>query len=660
MTTTMACHGHIASERDRRVPTVALVGNPNVGKSTLFNRLTGLDALTTNYPGTTVEVAVGAALVDGGRVQLLDLPGTYGLTAATEDQRITWDALLASPPDAVIAVVDATNLNRNLYLVLQLIDLGFRVAVALNLSDAALGAGLHIDADHLAGLLGVPVVATVATKGSGVRQVIAAAAALRGQPLIRRHRYSRDVEYAVAEVCAHLHGPTSLDARAAAFLFLERSRDAGSLAAGTELGALTAASQRLVDATGEPAPLAIARARHALADRIVSRVSVGPRELRGRQAWHVATRLLTGIPLLLSVLAAIFATLFWGGSLIAGLLDASWARFASPIIRTAVTAALGRGALARTLLWGADAGLNAVLSVGIPYVLTFYLLLGFLEDTGYLNAAAVVLDRAFGGMGLTGRAAIPLVAGAGCNVPAIIGLRVLRTDRERLLAGTLITLVPCSARTAVIFGAVARFVGWSWAAALYAIVTSVILGAGWGLNRLIPGRSPALVMEIFPFRVPTARTVLRKTWVRLREFVLVAVPIVLGGSIVLGALYETGLIRLVSRPLAPIVEGWLGLPAVAGLTLLFAVLRKELALQLLVALAAAQFGPGADNLRSFMTGHQIFTYALVNTIYIPCVATIAVLGRTLGWQRAAIISSGTVTLAVLVGGIATRLLALLH
>lgn len=268
----------------------------------------------------------------------------------------------------------------------------------------------------------------------------------------------------------------------------------------------------------------------------------------------------------------------------------------------------------------------------------------------------MVLDRTLGRLGLTGRAAVPLVAGAGCNVPAIIGLRVLRTERERLIAGTLITLTPCSARTAVIFGAVARFLGWPWAAALYAIVAAVIIGAGWGLNRVIPGPPSPLLMEIFPFRVPGVRTVLRKTWFRVREFAFVAVPIVLGGSLVLGGLYETGWMRYAALPLEPIVGGWLRLPAVAGLTLLFAVLRKELALQLLVALAIAQFGSGASDLRGFMTGPQIFTYALVNTIYVPCVATIAVLNKALGWRRAALISAGTVALAVLLGGIVIRLL----
>ena len=644
----LTCHAQPAATRTTE-PTIALVGNPNVGKSTVFNSLTGLGALTTNYPGTTVEIAVGTVSVGGRRIQIIDLPGTYGLTAADGDQRTAWDTILRDRPDAVLAVVDGTNLARNLYLVLQLIDLGLPVVIALNMSDEVERAGLRIDAAHLSALLGVPVVTTIATKGEGLREVLHLASAGRPAPA-RVHRYGRDTERAVAAIAVETTLPD-------AFLVLEGVGAAG--ASPDTDPVITEAITRFEEASGCRSAIAIAQDRHATADRLTAAVRVGVAELRGRAVWRAATHPATGIPILAGVLAFIFAGLFWGGTLLSGMTDRVWATAFSPLIRAAVTAVAGSGAVGRTLLWAADAGINALLSIGIPYVLTFYVLLAVLEDTGYLNAAAVLLDRSLGRVGLTGRAAIPLVAGAGCNVPAIIGLRTLRTERERLIAGTLITLVPCSARTAVIFGAVAALAGPGWALGLYAVVALVIGSAGWGLNRLLPGGRPALLMEVFPFRVPTARTVLRKTWFRVREFVLHAAPIVLAGSLFLGALYETGAIRLAARPLAPIVEGWLGLPAVAGLTLVFAVLRKELALQLLLALALVEYGRGASSLLTFMTPQQIFTYALVNTIYIPCVATIAILGKTLGWRRAALISAGTITLAVVVGGLATRAVGLL-
>jgi len=252
------------------------------------------------------------------------------------------------------------------------------------------------------------------------------------------------------------------------------------------------------------------------------------------------------------------------------------------------------------------------------------------------------------------------VAGAGCNVPAIIGTRVLTTMRERTIASTLITLIPCSARTAVILGAVSLFVGWKPAVAIFLIVLVIVFFVGVGLNKIMPGESTGLVMEMFPFRAPIMSNILKKTWYRFQDFVFVAFPIVLVGSMVLGGLYETGYLWKLASPLSPVVDGWLGLPAVAGLTLIFAVLRKELALQLLVTLAVVMYGGGAKNLLLFMTPAQLFVYALVNTIYIPCVATIAVLGRELGWKRALGIMTFTIVLAILIGGIAFRFIRYFH
>jgi ferrous iron transport protein B len=290
--------------------------------------------------------------------------------------------------------------------------------------------------------------------------------------------------------------------------------------------------------------------------------------------------------------------------------------------------------------------------VGVSYVFIFYLMLAVLEDTGYFNSVAFLTDSIMHRFGLHGRASIPLLAAAGCNVPAIIGTRVLTTVRERVIASTLIVLIPCGARTAVIMGAVGQYAGIGPAVALFAVVLLLIAVVGVALNATLKGKSAGLVMEMFPFRVPDPRTVLKKTWFRLKDFIVVALPIVLVGSFGLGLLYETGLVWAFVQPLSPVMEGLLGLPAVAGLTLIFAVLRKELALQMLVTLAIVQYGPAANSLTHFMSTNQLFVYALVNTIYIPCAATIAVLGSELGWRRAAGITALTIALALAAGALA--------
>jgi ferrous iron transport protein B len=665
-----SCHGALRELRGDVDISLALAGNPNVGKSSLFNRLTGMGVVTANYPGKTVEVQLAETRFADRRIGIIDLPGTYELGGITEDQWVARQALLDGAPDAVVLVVDATNLARNLYLALQIMDLGLPMVIALNVVDQAKARGIDVDARRLEEILGSPVVPTVATRGLGLDRLMRRAVerATVPAPLPPRLRYSVDIEAAIGKLEQALarrpDRPHNLVPRGAAILILEGDPELLAWAAGAAgwqeiLGVRDEAAERLRDVRGEDPAMLLPRERHGLAGLIaaeVERRQPTPSRAADR-LWRLTTAPATGLPLLGLVLAGIFAFLFYVGDWLSAGFSALWTALASPVIQVAVHTVLGEGVLGRTLLWGLDTGINAAMAVGIPYVLTFYLILAVLEDSGYLNAVAFLTDQVMHKMGLHGRAAIPLVAGAGCNVPAIMGTRVLGSMRERIIASTLVVLTPCSARTAVILGAVSLTAGWQAALAVYAVTFGLALLSGIGLHHVLPGRATGLVMEMFPFRRPGALAILRKTWYRFREFVVVATPIVLGGSLVLGGLYETGLLWSLAAPLRPIFESWLGLPAVAGLTLIVAVLRKELALQLLMTLAMAQYGPQASTLLAFMRPDQIFVYALVNTIYIPCVATIAILARELGWKRALAISAFTVVLALAAGGAARTLLA---
>ncbi len=660
---TLSCHGALKNIKGSTDFTFALAGNPNVGKSSIFNRLTGMGVVTANYPGKTVELNMATTTFKDLRIGIIDLPGSYALGAVSEDQWVARRAVLDSKPDAVIMILDATNLARNLYMTLQFIDLGIPLVVALNLIDEAQKRNIIIDSDELSRLLGVPVVQTIATTGKGLDDLIQKAVDVASRKEIKYDlRYGEDIENRIKKLCDSL-APYDLgiNPRALAILLLEEDSEFIELVRKQENGKFileeaNEISGDIEEKHGEKTPLRIARERHGLAGSIASQVQGDVTNIGSDKLWSYTTSPITGIPLLLFVLGIIFAFLFYGGDWLSTLFSNLWASYVSPVIDNVIFYVFGEGHIGKTLIWGFDAGILAALAVGIPYVLTFYFLLAFLEDTGYLNSVAFLTDRLMHRFGLHGRAIIPLVAGAGCNVPAIIGTRVLTTMRERTIASTLITLIPCSARTAVILGAVSLFVGWKPAVAIYIIVLALVFLVGVGLNKVMPGSSTGLVMEMFPFRAPLMSNIFKKTWYRFKDFVFVAFPIVLMGSLVLGALYETGYLWKLASPLSPVVEGWLGLPAVAGLTLIFAVLRKELALQLLVTLAVVMYGGGAKNLLLFMTPAQLFVYALVNTIYIPCVATIAVLGRELGWKRAGGIMAFTITLAIFIGGIAYRLI----
>ncbi len=671
----LSCCSAVGEMRGRTDFVFALAGNPNVGKSSIFNTLTGTGAVTANYPGKTVEINVATTRLDGLRIGLVDLPGTYALGAVSEDQWVARQGILDGNPDVVIMILDATNLSRNLYMLLQLLDMGFPVVAGLNLYDQARKKDIEIDVPALSRLLGIPVIPTVAIHGEGLEALLGAAveaARAREPRAASKTVYGADIEQVVArltcEIGRLLDGRAPrISSRGLALLLLENDSQFTEIVRESENGPellriVGEAARKIQEAHGEDAALRIIRERHGLAGAIVEEVQSrgSERELLSQRLWRLTTSPLTGLPILVAVLAGIFAFLFVVGDLLARAFSTLWAIALSPLIQGAIHAIAGNGVIAKILIWGPDAGIEAALAVGIPYVLTFYFLLAFLEDSGYLNSVAFLTDRIMHHFGLHGRSIIPLVAGAGCNVPAIIGTRVLTTMRERTIASTLIVLIPCSARTAVILGALAGLAGWQWGIAVFLIMGLLIAAVGVGLNKVMPGESSGLVMEMFPFRMPSMKSIAIKTWYRFKDFIFVATPIVLGGSLLLGTLYETGLIWKLSGPLAPVMEGWLGLPAVAGLTLIFAILRKELALQLLLTLAIVRYGAHTKSLLDFMVPAQLFVYALVNTIYIPCVATVAVLGRELGWKRAAGIMAFTIALALAVGGGARFVLQVLH
>lgn len=649
--------------------TIALAGNPNVGKSSLFNRLTGANVETANYPGKTVALNYGLTHHNGKRIGVIDLPGTYALGAQSQDQQVARQAVLENPPNAVVAITDATNLERNLYLVLQYLDLGLPLVVAVNLIDEAARAGIEIDTTRLSRELRVPVVPTIATRGQGIDQMLDTV----GQ--LARHSdapaYDPEIENAIRQIEKTIQAsltatPFDLKPRALAILMLEEDTEVVQAIEQMPHGAAALAKARELSVAiearvGEPLSLHIPRARHELARAIArdAQIQNTAREPLSVKLWRLSIQPFTGIPILVAVLIALFGFLFWAGGTMSEAFANFWQAFVSPPIQAIVKFILGEGIAANVALWGFDAGLEAAFEIGIPYVLTFYFLLAILEDSGYMNSIAFLLDALMKRLGLHGRAVILLLAGAGCNVPAIMGTRVLTTRRERIIASTLVVLTPCSARVAVIIGAAAMFAGWRYGVALLLISLALLIAIGIGLNKLMAGHSDDLVMEMFPFRVPMLHIIARKTWFRFKEFLFTALPIVLIGSLVMGVLYETNTIWMFAAPLAPVVEGWLGLPAVAGLTLIFATLRKELALQFLMTLALVQYGSGADNLLSFMTPNQLFVYALVNTLYIPCVATFAVLKKELGLQPALGIAAFTIALAVAAGGIARYALAIL-
>ncbi len=654
---TAACHPGPVAASERDLPVVALVGRPNVGKSTFLARASRHYVETANAPGTTVSLERRQVRVGERDAWLVDLPGTRALDDVPADDEPFWHFLVQATPDAILVVADAGDLARHLPLAIACRDLGLPVVLAANLADEAAKRGVDVDAGRLGQLFNGPVHATCGRADQGVAEAVADAVRLAAQRRAVRDGTRSPRGSAPAPIYPYR---AEMDLRRAAAELAEGHRSLGAAAAADPLadavraGVISARGAATIRLAGvlDPDRWAAAAAWAQQAER---RREV-PEPLADRVArW--STSPWPGIPLFLAVsVLAFLAVLLVGGEL-ASALGVAWGALVSPALAAVVPALIPVPVLANAVLWAVDGGLLAMLSVGVPYILTFYLLLAALEDSGYLTSAAVLMDRVFGLLGLPGRAAIPVLAAAGCNVPAIYGTRVLRTRRERVLASFLVTLVPCSARSAVVIAAVAPFAGPGAALAAFGIVMAVTVGAGLGANALIPGRQPALVLELAPLRAPIPGHVAAKAWWRFRGFVVQATPIMLAGSLVLGLVYEAGWWQAIASGIGPAVEWALGLPAIAGVAIGFAFLRKELALQLLMAFAAIQLGHAAA-LGELMTPTQLFVYAVVTSISIPCIATLAALRGELGSRAAVGIAGSTLALALGTGAVLARLLGI--
>jgi ferrous iron transport protein B len=640
----------VAAAAVERLPVVALVGRPNVGKSTFVARVTGRYEEAANVPGTTVGTLRRTVNIDGHDAVLVDLPGAHSLTDESDGLPPFWRLLLEARPDAVLAVVDAGDLAVHLPLVLACRDLGLPIVVAVNLADEADAHGIRLDTGRLSQLLAAPVHQTVGRRGTGVRAAFVDAIRLAE----RSRAVPRD----------DVRPMTSIPPYPPALV-----RSIGTLADRVRTGQATqelepGLARGVADGFVRPiAAATLARAaelepeRWAVATRWAGQVERRDIVRAPLADWlgRIVTSPRRGLLIfVLTTLAALWLTMTVG-TLLAALLSTAWATAVSPPLTVIVETLVPIPVLSATILWAVDSGLLSMLAVGIPFVLTFYLVIAALEDSGYLASTAVLSDRVFNALGLPGRAAIPLLAATGCNVPAIYATRVLRSRRERLLASFLVSLTPCSAASAVIVAALSPYMGVPTALAAFGVIAVVAVGAGLGANALLPGRQSPLVLELPPLRLPIVRQVVAKAWHRFRSFVMTATPIMLGGSLVIGALYETGAIVPIEAALAPVSTGLLGLPPVAGIALGLSVLRKELALQLLLTLAIAEYGLGANSLASFMAPGQLFVFAVATGLMVPCVATVGALAGEFGWRRAALVSGGTLATALGTGAVVARI-----
>ncbi|MFO7821072.1 MAG: ferrous iron transporter B [Lentisphaeria bacterium] len=550
-----------------------LIGNPNVGKSAVFYRLTGIHATTSNYPGTTVTYKSGFSLINGEEYEVIDTPGAYSLDYSNEAEKVAVDLLQSG--DVIVNVIDATNLERNLLLTMQLLEKGYPAVVCLNMWDDAKHKGIEIDVEKLAGFLRIPVVPTVAISGKGIKELASDIAEVteeleRGEAFPSIHEHTRREKWA-------------------------------------DLGEVIDQVQHLEH-------------RHHTFLEFLQDITVHP---------------IYGLFFAVGVLAASFAAIrFIGEGLIGYLLDPLFETLYLPLINkvselTADLPILHHILIGQLVNGEIDylqsmgiltTGIYVPLAMVLPYIVAFYLILSLMEDIGYLPRLGVLLDALMHKIGLHGFSVIPLLLGLGCNVPGILATRSLETQRERFIACTLISVgVPCVSLQAMIFKVVGDY-GVHYVIYVYLFLAVVIIILGRILRSAIKGFLPELILEIPPYRAPGFRVTLHKLYYRTRGFLMEAIPLILLGILILSVLDLLHVFEHIAKITAPIVSWVWGLPAEAILPIVMGFLRKDIAAGLLVPLD--------------LTLPQIMTSTVLLSLTFPCIATFAVLFTELGWKDA--------------------------
>jgi ferrous iron transport protein B len=646
-----------------------LVGQPNSGKSTIFNWIGGYKSATANFPGTTVSYTIAQARFNGWRAQMVDLPGIYSLAATDAAAEAALSYLMNNgsvpsrdqPTDEVLVnVVDASRLPHALELTLELLELGRPLVLCLNMIDEARRRGLHIDMPKLASDLGVPVVATVASKGQGLHDLVHQARQAARQPrIVSPSPLLPPIQLAIENIARSLNGEfvamdkpaasTKIPARLLFLKLLENNATFLDLAQHElpkVLPEVARQRQNLETTLGKPAEKVVGADRLDHANQIFARsAKLGIPQTGWRDRLdEILMHPLWGYVLLMLILYAFFNVIFKIGAMLEpkllGLFEAGTLYLQNR---------LGEEAFGANLLTGVLQGLAAGVAIVLPYLVPFLLGMALLEDFGYLPRVAFLMDGLMHRIGLHGTSVFPAILGYGCSVPAVMATRILRSPRDRFIAAVLAVMVPCSARTTVILGLVAFYLGPNAALAIYAVNIAVIALAGKVLTRIWSEITPGLVMEIPPYRLPSMKLLLAKTWWRLKEFIVIAWPLLIAGSIALSLAEHWEWDHKINALLRPFT-GVLGLPTAVGTTLIFGLFRKELSMLMLMQAL------GTNNITTVMTPLQIMIFTLFVVFYIPCLATITVLWKEVGKKRAVLAIGLTLALAVTISLIARGLL----
>ncbi|MDA8239185.1 MAG: ferrous iron transport protein B [Nitrospiraceae bacterium] len=632
---------------------VVLVGNPNVGKSVIFNNLTGKYVTVSNYPGTTVEVTRGKGKAGGKEFEVIDTPGMYSLLAITEEERVAMSMLLDERQEVVVQVVDAKNLQRMLHMTLQLIETGLPVILDLNLMDEAEKLGVIIDAERLERELGIPVVPTVATSGRGMEALKERISSYRrGNSLA--FTYDEAIESAIRNISAMLSAEYRISKRAMALLLLQEDPSITASVREDMAGGFTDVQEAIHQAQSEytqPLNYIITITRQRVINKIIEKatrtgeVSVSFNERLSR----LTTSPIAGLPIFLLIIYALyeFVGVFGAQFLVDFLENAIFKEHINPLVTKAVTSVVPWQVLQDLFVhqYGIiTLGIRYAIAIILPIVTTFFIAFSIIEDTGYLPRLAMLIDRLFKKIGLNGRAVIPIVLGFGCDTMATMVTRTLETKRERIIATLLLSLaIPCSAQMGVILALLAGsakglgiFIG---------TMAAIFLLVGYLAAKLMPGERPMFYMEVPPLRWPKLSNVFTKTYTRVEWYFKEILPLFILASIMIWAGKLTGLFDLLINILSYPVT-WIGLPKEASSAFLYGFFRRDFGAAGLYDLKNA----------GILHGVPLVVSAVTIALFMPCIAQLSIAIKERGLKMALGMAAFIFPFALFVGFLVNKLL----
>jgi len=629
---------------------VALMGQPNSGKSTVFNGVAGYKAITSNFPGKTVKYTLTKFNLFGQTIELVDLPGTYSLTSFDLAELEARKYLLKGNVDVVINVIDASLLSRSLELTLQLLELKLPMVICLNMIDEADRKGIKIDVEKLSEILGVPVVPTIALKGKGVKELFSTAYKIGEEKRIGKTiNFSKDVENVITQLSTQIkkkqiNQEFNVPERFLALKYLENDSyfmENYKKKTNNLFKEIVHFQNILKETHGRQSDVVISSERHHLSMNIYESVVslTKPHTSLIDYLDNVLMHPFLGYISLGLIFYLFFNLIFSVGKIVEEpLLDYFYRLI--PLIEKSINP----NTLSFSIINGVIQGLAGGIAIVLPYLFPFLFGLAILEDLGYLPRIAFLLDAFLHKIGLHGKAIIPFILGYGCTVPAIMATRILESERDRFIASVLATMIPCAARMTIIFALVAFYISPKAALAVYILNIIVIIISGKILSRLLPEVTPGMILEIPAYHVPSIKVALAKTWLRMKEFIFIAWPLLIVGSTILSLLQYYKADMLINNFFSPLTF-LLGLPLVVGTTLIFGILRKELSMLMLIQAI------GTSNVAAVMSATQIMTFTIFVIFYVPCVATIAVLWREIGIKRTLFTVAFTFVLAAILATI---------